>query len=60
MAIRLAMLYGSECWYEKQHIGKITVTCMRMLRSISGKTIKYRIRNEDVSDNQGVAPIKDK
>lgn len=33
---------------------------MMMLRWMSSKTRKYRIRNEEIRDNQGVALIKDK
>ena len=44
IAIRLAMLYGTECWaVKKQHIHKMSVVEMRMLRWISG-TQKDRIR----------------
>ena len=60
-AIRPAMLYGAECWATKgQHIQKISVAEMRMLRWICGHTRKNRVRNEDVRDKVGVAPIEEK
>lgn len=60
-AIRPAMLYGAECWATKgQHIQKISVAEMRMLRWICGHTRKDRVRNEDVRDKVGVAPIEEK
>ncbi|GMP81861.1 hypothetical protein CsSME_00036427 [Camellia sinensis var. sinensis] len=38
-AIRPAMLYGTECWAtKKQHIDKMSVAEMRMLRWMCGKT----------------------
>ena len=43
-AIRPAILYGTECWIIlKQHVNKLRVTKMRMLRWICGKTLKDRI-----------------
>ena len=37
--IQPAMLYGTECWIvKKQHIHKISVIEMRILRWISGNT----------------------
>jgi hypothetical protein len=59
--IRLAMMYGTECWVTKgQHIQKMSVAEMRMLRWICGHTRKYRIRNDDIRDKLGVAPIQEK
>jgi len=44
IAIQLTMLYGTECWaVKKQHIHKMSVVEMRMLRWISGIQ-KDRIR----------------
>ncbi len=60
-AIRPAMLYGAECWAaNKQHVHKMSVAEMRMLRWMSGKTRKDRIRNESIRGSLGVAPIGDK
>lgn len=57
--IRPAMLYGAECWAtNKQHIHKMSVAEMRMLRWMNGKTRKDRIRNDRGS--LSVAPIGDK
>jgi hypothetical protein len=44
LAIRLAMFYGTRYWaIKKQHIHKIGVAEMKMLRWISGSTWKNRI-----------------
>ena len=59
--IRPAMLYGSECWaIKRQHISKMSVAEMRMLRWMSGHTRMDRIRNEVIRSKVGVAPIEDK
>jgi hypothetical protein len=55
------MLYGVEYWVTKgQHIQKMSVAEMRMLRWICGHTKKDRIRNDDIRDKLGVAPIQEK
>jgi hypothetical protein len=55
------MLYGAECWATKgQHIQKMSVAEMPMLRWICGHTRKDRIRNYDIRDKLGVAPIQEK
>jgi Reverse transcriptase (RNA-dependent DNA polymerase) len=60
-AIKPAMMYGAECWATKrQHVQKMSVAEMRMLRWICGNTKKDRIRNDDIKDKLGVAPIQDK
>ncbi|KAJ4747829.1 magnesium transporter NIPA (DUF803) [Rhynchospora pubera] len=60
-AIRPAMLYGAECWATKRrHVQKMSVAEMRMLRWICGHTRKDRIRNDDIRDMVGVAPIEEK
>ncbi|KAM0844118.1 hypothetical protein ACQ4PT_057266 [Festuca glaucescens] len=59
--VRLAMLYGAECWPTKrQHIQQMSVAEMRMLRWMCGHTRKDRIRNEIIRDRLGVAPIDEK
>ncbi|EXB68727.1 DNA repair protein rhp54 [Morus notabilis] len=56
-----AMLYGSECWViKRQHISKMSVVELRMLRRMSGHTRMDCIRNEVMGSKLGVAPIKDK
>ena len=48
-AIRLPILYETGCWaILKQHVNKLSVTEMSMLRWICGKTLKDRIRNEHI------------
>jgi hypothetical protein len=55
------MMYGAECWATKgQHIQKMNVAEMRMLCWICGHTRKDRIRNDDIRDKLGVAPIQEK
>ncbi|CAN6716432.1 unnamed protein product [Malus baccata var. baccata] len=59
--IRLAMLYSTECWAVKyQHVHKMGVAEMRMLRWMCGHTRKKKIRNEDIRGKVGVAEIKGK
>ena len=55
------MLYGVKCWVtNKQHIHKMSVAEMRMLRWMSGKTRKDKIRNKSIRGSLGVTPIGDK
>ena len=57
-AIRPAMLYGTECWAVKhQHVHKMGVAEMRMLRGMCGHTRKDKIGNEDIQGKVGVAEI---
>ena len=60
-AIRPAMLYGTECWAAKgEHEHKLSVAEMKMLRWMSGHTRLDKIRNEDIRERVGVAPIVEK
>jgi len=60
-AVRPALLYGTECWATKrQHINKMSVAEMRMLRWMCGKTRKDRIRNEIIREKVGATKIEDK
>ena len=60
-AIRPATLYGAECWPTKRrHVQQISVAEMRMLRWICGHTRRDRVRNDDIRDRLGVAPIEEK
>ena len=60
-AIRSVMLYGAKSWAaNKQQVHKMSVVEMRMLRWMSGKTRKDKIRNEFISGSLGVASIGDK
>ncbi|QHO57433.1 TIR-NBS-LRR type disease resistance protein [Arachis hypogaea] len=60
-AIRPAMLYGTECWVAKgEHEHKLSVEEMKMLRWMSGHTRLDKIRNEDIRERVGVAPIVEK
>ena len=52
--IRPTMLYGSECWtLKRQHENKMDVADMRMLRWMSGYTIKDKIRNDHIRERVG-------
>jgi hypothetical protein len=54
------MLYGTEYWATKgQHIQKMSVAEMWMLRWICGHTRKDRIRSDDIRDKLGVTPIQE-
>jgi hypothetical protein len=60
-AIRLTMLYGAECWHTKrQHVQQLSVAEMRMLRWICGHTRRDRVRNDDICERLGVAPVEEK
>ena len=55
------MLYGAECWPTKiRHVQQLSVAEMRMLRWICGHTRMDRVRNDDIRDRLGVAPIEEK
>uniref|UniRef100_A0A453K593 Reverse transcriptase domain-containing protein n=1 Tax=Aegilops tauschii subsp. strangulata TaxID=200361 RepID=A0A453K593_AEGTS len=60
-AVRPAMLYGAECWPTKRrHVQQLGVAEMHMLRWMCGHTRKDRVRNDDIRDRVGVAPIEEK
>jgi hypothetical protein len=55
------MLYGAERWPTKRrHIQQLSVAEMRMLHWICGHTRLDRVINDDIHDQIGVAPIKEK
>ncbi|KAH0435157.1 hypothetical protein IEQ34_026682 [Dendrobium chrysotoxum] len=61
MVVKPAMLYGAECWpLKEKHNTKLCVAEMRMLRWMSGFTLRDRIRNEHIREKVGVAPVEDK
>ena len=60
-AIKPAMLYGAEYWSTKRrHVQQISVAEMHMLRWICGHTRRDRVRNDDIRERLGVAPIEEK
>jgi hypothetical protein len=60
-AIRPDMLYGVECWPTKRrHVQQLSVAEMRMLQWICGHTRRDRIRNDDIRERLGVAPVEEK
>ncbi|KAM2988729.1 hypothetical protein FF2_002788 [Malus domestica] len=57
--IRLTMLYGREWWAVKhQHVHKMGVAEMRMLRWMCGHMRKDKIMNEDIRGKVGVTEIE--
>ncbi|KAH0454565.1 hypothetical protein IEQ34_016489 [Dendrobium chrysotoxum] len=49
--VRPAMLYGTECWpLKEKHNIKLSVAEMRMLRWMSGLTLRDKIRNERIRE----------
>ena len=55
------MLYGAKCWPTKiRHVQQRSVAEMRMLQWICGHTRMDRVRNDDIRDRLGVAPIEEK
>ena len=49
------MTYGEECWpIKKQHMHKMNVVEMRMLRWMCGKIRKDKIRNDRFREHLGV------
>jgi hypothetical protein len=60
-AIRPAVLYGAEYWpTKKRHVQQLSVAKMHMLRWICGNTRRYRVRNDDIREKLGVAPVEEK
>jgi hypothetical protein len=60
-AIRPTMLYGAECWPTKRrHVQQLSVAEMCMLRWICGHTRIDRVRNDDIRERLGVAPVEEK
>ncbi|XP_047249897.1 uncharacterized protein LOC124885693 [Capsicum annuum] len=54
VVVRLAMLYGAECWpVENSHIKKLKVEGMWMLRWMCGLTKSDRVRNETIREKGG-------
>ncbi|KAI0488944.1 hypothetical protein KFK09_028783 [Dendrobium nobile] len=51
MVVRPAMLYDAECWpLKEKHNTKLSVAEMRMLRWMSGFTLRDRIQNEHIRE----------
>jgi hypothetical protein len=59
--IRPVMLYRAECWPTKRrHVQQLSVAVMHMLRWICGHTRRDRVRNDDIRERLGVAPVEEK
>ncbi|PWZ52047.1 putative uncharacterized transposon-derived protein F52C9.6 [Zea mays] len=60
-AIRPTMLYGAEYWPTKRrHDQQLSAAEMRMLRWICSHTRRDQVRNDDIRERVGVAPIEEK
>jgi hypothetical protein len=60
-AIRPAMLYGTEYWPTKRwYVQQLSVAEMRILRWICGNTRRDWVRNDDIRERLGVAPVEEK
>lgn len=58
IAIKPVTLYGSECWpMKKQHVDRMDVAKMMMLKWMGGKTRKDSKRDGSIRDNPRVVPI---
>ncbi|WVZ49731.1 LOW QUALITY PROTEIN: hypothetical protein U9M48_001062, partial [Paspalum notatum var. saurae] len=54
-------LHVAKCWPTKRrHIQQLSVAEMRMLRWMCGHTRIDRVRNDEIRDRLGVAPIEEK
>ncbi|XP_070014323.1 uncharacterized protein [Nicotiana sylvestris] len=61
VVVRPAMLYGAEYWLVKNsYIQKMKVAEIRMLRWKCRHTRMDKIKNEDILEKVGVAPMDDK
>jgi hypothetical protein len=60
-AIRSAMLYKVECWPTKRrHVQQLSIAEIHMLRWICGHTRRDRVRNDDIRERLGEAPVEEK
>jgi len=60
-AIRLALLYGTECWAIKRYRAqKMSVAEMRILHWIYGNTKRDKMKNEDFRNKISRTPIEEK
>ena len=61
ISIRLALLYGLECWpTKKSQVKRLMLSEMRMIRWMHRYKRLDRICNEVIKEKVGVAPIEDK
>ncbi|KAE8681311.1 Detected protein of unknown function [Hibiscus syriacus] len=61
MAIRPALLYGSECWApKKDHVRRIEAAEMRMLRWTCGRTLWDMTTNSAIRMSLGVVSVSEK
>ncbi|KAI0504158.1 hypothetical protein KFK09_015107 [Dendrobium nobile] len=61
MVERPSMLYNAECWpLNEKHNIKLCVAEMRVLRWMSGFTLRSMIQNEYIHKKVGVSPVDDK
>ncbi|KAE8716647.1 putative peroxygenase 4-like isoform X1 [Hibiscus syriacus] len=61
MAIRLVLLYGSECWaIKKDHVRRMEAAEMRMLRWACGRTLWDMTPNSAIRMSLGVVLVSEK
>jgi hypothetical protein len=59
--IQPTMLYGAECWPTKRrHVQQLSVAEKRMLQWICNHTRRDQVRNDDIHERLGVAPVEEK
>jgi len=57
--VRSALNYGAECWPMKVENVRMKSTEMRMLRMICGKTVRDKVRNEEIRERTEVKSIEE-
>jgi hypothetical protein len=61
IAIRPVMLYRAKYWPSKRrHVQQLSVAEMHMVRWICGHIRIDRVRNDDMRERLGVAPVEEK
>lgn len=59
--VQPAIIYGTKCWETvREHVHKMSVTNMHILRWMYGKTCEDKIGNERKRKYLGTTPLKDK
>jgi len=58
--VRNALSYGAECWAMKvEDARRMKSTEMRMLHMIYGKTVRDKVRNEEIRERTGMESIEE-
>lgn len=60
MVVKLAMLYGIECWSgKKAQVNNMHVVEMRVLQWMCGVSLRYSVSNGRIRGQLGVAVVED-